>query len=200
MATYTVEPAAYKKVLLHAAKHPSRTVCGYLIGPKPNIPVEGDSAPTKSIVNVADAVPLFHSDPTSPMLEASALLVEELYKSRKWQIVGYYQANENYDNTNLNIVGSLIAQKIEQECNGSCVLVVDTASLGDQSKSALKLYTISKFGDDFIERGEESLQVSGGRKTYGDLGDMLRQQKETDLVDFEDHLQDVSKDFRNAWL
>ena len=200
MATYSVEAAAYKKLMLHAAKHPSKTVCGYLIGPTPKAPIEGDAAPGKNVITVTDAIPLFHSDPTSPMLEASALLIEELYKSKSWQIVGYYQANENFNKKSLNIVGSLIAQKVEQECKGSCVLVVDNEGFGDPEKSGLKLHTISKFGDDFIEREDTYLQVSGGQKTYNDLSDMLSQKKEKNIVDFDDHLQDATKDFRNQWL
>ena len=204
MASYTVSSVAYQKIMLHAAKHPSRTVCGYLVGPKPVASVDGDVAGAneggRNGTNmVADAVPLFHSDPLAPMLEAAALLVEELYKSQSYGIVGYYQANERYEEKTLGVVGSLIGQKVNANCPGACMLVVDNTSLGSANASSLLLYTSSKHGEDFVRR-ETGLAIEGGEGTLDKLTALLNEEKMDNLVDFDDHLEKVSLDFRNEWV
>ena len=89
MTVYKLSKKAYLKIMLHAAKYPTTPVCGYLVGPKPGNSDESEESANVSAqkrssdIDVADAMPIFHTLPTAPMLEASALLVEELYRSKK---------------------------------------------------------------------------------------------------------------------
>lgn len=65
MTTYTVSPLAYLKVILHAAKYPSSTCVGLLVGTLAG-----------NVVTVADAIPLLHHwTELSPMMEAGLQLV-----------------------------------------------------------------------------------------------------------------------------
>lgn len=64
MTTCHGSATAYSKVLLHAAKFPSQSVTGLLLGTR-----------EEGIVRVSDAVPLFHNSISAPVLEAAAALV-----------------------------------------------------------------------------------------------------------------------------
>lgn len=68
--SYTLEPLAYFKAILHAAKHPSATTIGLLVGQFDN--------QSKTIL-VQDAIPLLHHwTDLSPMMEVALQLVSSL--------------------------------------------------------------------------------------------------------------------------
>ncbi len=54
MPEYVIEPTALYKILLHALKYPSASVCGVLLAKTAN----------KDVVQFSDAIPLLHT----PML------------------------------------------------------------------------------------------------------------------------------------
>lgn len=64
-AAYNLSPLAYLKIILHAAKYPSSTCVGLLLGQ-----VEGTN------VHIVDAIPLLHHwSELSPMMEAGLIMV-----------------------------------------------------------------------------------------------------------------------------
>ena len=207
MTVYKLSKTAYLKIMLHAAKYPTTPVCGYLVGPKPGNSDESEesanvsSQKRSSDIDVADAVPIFHTLPTAPMLEASALLVEELYRSKKYAIIGYYHANEHATDKTLGITGTMIAERVSQECPNSCALVVNAKELENPKKSGLVLLTKSNHADsDFEERPINTLQIENSQSTFNALTAHLQKETQAKMSDFDDHLQDVSKDFRNDSL
>jgi len=67
---YEIAQNAYIKLVLHSLKHPTSAVNGILIG---------RISPSNDVVEIADAVPLFHSHiPLLPQLEISLILVLSL--------------------------------------------------------------------------------------------------------------------------
>lgn len=62
-----VHTRAYRKMLLHALRFPSRPVLGVLIG----VRKQGEAEP-----EIVDVAPLFHSYALAPMLELALSLVE----------------------------------------------------------------------------------------------------------------------------
>lgn len=52
MVAYSITEEAILTILLHAAKYPSRTICGVLLGPDPG--------KQSKAVSISKAVPLFH--------------------------------------------------------------------------------------------------------------------------------------------
>ena len=207
MTVYKLSKKAYLKIMLHAAKYPTTPVCGYLVGPKPGNSDESEESANVSAqkrssdVDVADAVPIFHTLPTAPMLEASALLVEELYRGKKHAIIGYYHANEHATDKTLGITGTMVAERISQECPNRCALVVNAKELENPKKSGLVLLTKSNHSDsDFEERPINTLQIENSQSTFNSLTAHLQKETQAKISDFDDHLQDVSKDFRNDSL
>ena len=208
MTVFKLSKKGYLKIMLHAAKHPTLPVCGYLIGRNPNNS-SGESEESANVsaqksnadVTIVDAVPIFHTLPTAPMLEASAQLVEELYQKQKYVIIGYYHANEHVNNKTLGIVGTMIAERIANQCPGSCGLVVNGKELDNPKKSGLVLLTKSNHSDsDFEVRSNNSLQIEDNQSTFNTLTEYLQKEKQLQINDFDDHLQNVALDFRNDSL
>ena len=69
MSTVKIDPVAYYKVLAHSLKYPFASVNGILIGWKKDS--EDDAE-----IQIADAIPLFHSHLSlSPLLDAALIQV-----------------------------------------------------------------------------------------------------------------------------
>lgn len=76
MASYSISPLAYLKVILHAAKYPSSTCVGLLVG---------THDASSNLVSVQDAIPLLHHwTELSPMMEAGLQLVRLALKRCGW--------------------------------------------------------------------------------------------------------------------
>ena len=76
--SFQLADLAYTKIILHALKHPHRTVNGVLLG-----------APSQSVdrtIDIVDAVPLQHHwTNLSPMMEVGLGMVRSsLFFSRQW--------------------------------------------------------------------------------------------------------------------
>ena len=79
---YTVDSKALLKILLHAAKHPSHSVNGVLLGtiaPASGEPGSPRGGAAQVAVTVADAIPLFHSFLSlAPALETALVQARQL--------------------------------------------------------------------------------------------------------------------------
>ncbi|KAK7481725.1 hypothetical protein BaRGS_00027098 [Batillaria attramentaria] len=93
MADILVGVQAYCKLLLHAAKYPHCAVNGVLLA-------EDNKSKDHKAVRFVDCIPLFHlSLGLAPMLEIALLQIDTYCRSKGYVIAGYYQANENYDDS-----------------------------------------------------------------------------------------------------
>lgn len=115
-----VSPLAYAKMILHAAKYPHLAVNGVLLG-KPT------TAQAKQF-EIVDAIPLFHQCLyVTPMVEVALTQIETFAETEGLQIVGYYAAAENFDESGTveRAPGLKIAEKIaELNGNQGCLLMV----------------------------------------------------------------------------
>lgn len=79
---YTVDSKALLKILLHAAKHPSHSISGVLLGtvaPASGEPGSPRDGAAQVAVTVADAIPLFHSFLSlAPALETALVQARQL--------------------------------------------------------------------------------------------------------------------------
>ena len=98
-------------------------------------------------------------------------------------------------------MGTMIAERIAKECPGSCALVVNGKELDNPKKSGLVLLTKSNHSDsDFEVRSNNSLQIEDNQSTFNTLTEYLQKEKQLQINDFDDHLQNVALDFRNDSL
>ena len=106
--------AAYAKVMLHACKHPSASVVGLLLGR-----LDGKT------VEVLDVVPLFHTAPLAPMLEAALGLVEKhCEQSEGLSMAGVYFANVLDSDDTVSPVAGRICSRLKAAFSSAVLLQV----------------------------------------------------------------------------
>ncbi|KAG1698787.1 hypothetical protein DVH05_014742 [Phytophthora capsici] len=185
---YSVSTQTYVKLALHAAKHPANAVCGLLLG----------AAQGQGFV-ISDAVPLFHHEaPLAPLLEVACQMVDAYcQKSQKLEVVGFYYAGSGYSSSDsgngLSHFAEKVADKVEANCSRACVLVLDGQQLNSEAKSALQ-FLLKDVKRGWTKVDNRLKLADGATKT---LTQGLEQNVQEDVVDFEEHLEDVSKDWRN---
>ncbi|KAI5478442.1 hypothetical protein MNV49_005083 [Pseudohyphozyma bogoriensis] len=181
--TYTIESLAYLKPVLHAAKHPSSTVIGLLVGT-----AEGKKT------TIANAIPLLHHwTELSPMMEAGLQMAESYARTQSQSFVGLYVANARLDDTSIPSSVISVADMIKKEFPLAVVLVVDNQKLAS-SESAFIPYLPLKdswspttFTSPLFTLADPSsptkalAQVKAGKHAL--------------LGDFDDHAEDVRVDW-----
>ena len=195
-----VEPRAYAKIMLHAAKYPSSAIGGYVIG---SAGAEGDG------YAVEDVIPMCHYSPCGPMFDVAAEMIERLLKHKgkaSGKIVGYYFANESAAAPKPAYVDAVVESINTQPDGNQECLVLELQNDMIRNKNAVAL------------RG--SVVTAGGAKrstlvgcsdltgTNASVDKLLLAGAQQQLVDFEDHMDsadaaaygDVAHDFRNNFI
>lgn len=194
---YEIGQNPYIKLVLHALKHQSSAVNGLLIGR-----LLDDGA----TVHVADAVPLSHSQiGLLPALELALIQAEEYFGEDGLNVVGYYHANERYDDYELGNAAKKIGDHVARYFARAAVLLLDNrkleALLKDKGRDpVVQLYTrdsktwclAGSDGNCLLKLKEPSANIV--------LLDYVSTEKWHDIIDFDDHLDDISKDWLNPDL
>ncbi|KAM0756611.1 UPF0172-domain-containing protein [Meredithblackwellia eburnea MCA 4105] len=129
MASYTISPLAYTKLVFHAAKWPSDSVTGLLVGTFDQKTKKGD---------IEDVIPLLHHwTELSMAMEAGLQLVEVYVKSKSQSFLGLYVANAGLEDASIPSSTSIVADALVKELGQAVVLVVDNSKLGSTSESPL---------------------------------------------------------------
>eukprot|EP00039_Didymoeca_costata_P002034 m.57146 g.57146 ORF g.57146 m.57146 type:complete len:223 (+) comp11083_c0_seq1:236-904(+) len=208
MATQSVilPAAVYAKVILHACKHPTTALNGVLIGR-----VE------KEEFQVTDCVPLFHSTLNlSPMLEVALLQLEQHYKKTDHKIIGYYQANESVARNSLDSTALAISEKLKKQTGNCVILLVNNSML--QKNIIAKEYVLKTYfpdskmengwalkpfnpvtGSDAPEENPVALQPNPPA-AFKATSSLIQKKEYENLIDFEEHLEDVKLDWLNVKL
>lgn len=196
---YQIGQNAYIKLILHALKHRSSAVNGVLLGRLSG----GDSSP---VVEIADSVPLFHSQiGLLPPLEIALIQIEEYYGAQGLSIVGYFHANERFDDSELGNVAKNIGDHIHRYFSQAGLLLLDNKKLEALSKGKDRSPVIQLYTRD-SSKSWKLIGDGSGRLTMKEpaanivLLDYISNQKWQDIVDFDDHLDDISKDWLNPEL
>ncbi|CAO2817075.1 unnamed protein product [Amaranthus hypochondriacus] len=183
--TFEIGQNAYIKLVLHALKHKSSAVNGVLVG-------RYDAG--KGIVQISDAVPLFHSNTALlPSLEIALMQIEAHYASQDVSLVGYFHANERSDDYDLSNVAKNIGDHLCRYFPQAGILLLDNQKL----EALPKLY--SRDGSKWkVKENSRLAMKEPSANTI--LLDYVSTQKTEDIIDFDDHLDDISKDWLNAEL
>lgn len=178
----TLSPGSYSVLFMHACKYPTRTINGLLLGSS-----SGDGS-----VSVKETLPLFHSNiALAPMLEAALLLADEYCEANGLDIVGYYQANELSDDLELGATGKKICEKIRANCSTCATLLIDGASMRP-SLGDLRLLSL---GIDGKTPAVSPTIAPDAEACMKQLDASLGKGVQQELVDFDVHLDDCSKDW-----
>ncbi|KAK6133047.1 hypothetical protein DH2020_033202 [Rehmannia glutinosa] len=187
---YEIHQNAYLKLVLHALKHRTSAVNGVLLG---------RSSADGATVEIVDSVPLFHSQiGLLPPLEIALIMIEEYYGEKGSSIVGYFHANERYDDFELASVAKNIGDHITRYFPQAALLLLDNKRLEDLPKGkdrspVMQLYTKDASSWKLLgSKGSNQLTVKQPSANTV-LLDYISSGKWKDIVDFDDHLDDISK-------
>ncbi|KAH7420668.1 hypothetical protein KP509_13G016300 [Ceratopteris richardii] len=198
---YEIGAKAYLKAVLHAAKYKTCAVNGLLIGR-----VKGDGLDNFSL-QILECVPLFHNHlALLPMLEVALLQVEEHFSTVDGglQIVGYYHANERFDDFELNAVARKIGDHIIRYCPQAVILMLDHKQLAALPKSGSRKPVMQLYMRDvsrvWKQGGTTAELVFQDTTTNNLLEAYMADGRQRLVVDFDEHLDDISKDWMNRAL
>ncbi|KAK6630918.1 hypothetical protein RUM44_003090 [Polyplax serrata] len=196
MADISFSPRAYGKMILHCAKYPHCAVNGVLLA---------ENSKSKALKNdgslhFVDAIPLFHIClHLSPMYEVALTQIDQMATAKGLVIAGYYIANENFRDTSSE-TGHRVADRIAENFSSACLVVIENKKFpscyGDVPKELPLI--ISQYSDGKWKTKEKSsIEVS-----YNTLWrtSQLMVNKANDIVDFDNHLDDISQDWWNSSL
>ncbi|XP_071493744.1 ER membrane protein complex subunit 8-like [Diadema setosum] len=195
MAEIKVKFRAYAKMILHAAKYPHCAVNGVLLADKEKLK-DG-----RCLVFV-DCIPFFHQSlALAPMLEVALVQVDAYCQANGLKIAAYYQANELLKDTEPNSVAVRIADRLTDNFQDSCLFMIDNSKVTTGcEKCALKLYALQD--GKWIHRGAQTsnLKLENSESTLKFTSDLLRSKAYQDLVDFDNHLEDITREWQNLDL
>lgn len=202
---FEIGEKAYIKAVLHAVKHKTCAVNGLLIGR-----VNGDGVEDFSL-QIVESVPLFHTHlALLPMLELALLQVDEHLSAQDGglQIVGYYHANERFDDTELNPVARKIGDHIVRYCPQAVVLLLDNKQLAALPKTGSRKPAMQMYLRDSSRIWKQARQAGGTsvelllKETSANnlLEAYMAEGRHQSIVDFDEHLDDITKDWMNRAL
>jgi hypothetical protein len=191
MSEITFSARAYCKIILHAAKYPHCSINGVLLS---------KSSTTKGKeIEFVDAVPLFHiALNLTPMAEIALMQIDEQASQNGLVISGYYTALENVRDCSFEKANHRISDKLTSNYPSSCLVVVDNSKLGIQMDNvALK---VAQFVDGSYKLSDTNRICLKPDTTLDICSQLLEKNGHNLIVDFDNHLDNISLDWMNPEL
>ena len=187
---------AYSKMIMHAAKYPHCAINGLLLATKDHVKAAAASA--KAAIVIKDAIPLFHQSPgLTPMLEVALAQVESLADSAGLAVAGVYHGNEVFKDTSVDVFNQRIADKIAENAGHSLAVTIDNKKLGlvlESHALIVQQYTDGKW------RSRDKTGLLLEEDTLEATSALLQKKLHKELVDFDNHLDSVERDYLNVDL
>ncbi|CAF1094153.1 unnamed protein product [Rotaria magnacalcarata] len=190
-----INTLAFVKMFLHLAKYPELAVNGVLLSTRTDS--TKDEVDSASYLNFVDCIPLFHGVLSlSPMLEIALSQIDAYCSTRNLTIAGYYHANENYSDTNPNLTTGKIMEKIRENNPNAALIMIDNTlvDLDDGSR----FYNVFLWNDKAWKNINDSHIVGDESRLYA--LSLLKRNQHRQLVDFDNHLDSISNDWRNPHI
>ncbi|XP_076244669.1 ER membrane protein complex subunit 8/9 [Calliopsis andreniformis] len=195
MAEISFSSRAYCKIILHAVKYPHCAINGLLLAKQKN---KGDG---KSVeLRIEDVIPLFHIClHVSPMAEIALTMVDQFAASKGLVLAGYYLANETLNDLSTDKPAHRIADKIAENYSNALLVVIDNKEITlEMNSNPLR---VSQFVDgkwkaqDIVDIFYEKAVTDTDALYF-----LLKTEQYRNLVDFDNHLDDISLDWQNRRL
>lgn len=186
---------AYAKIILHAAKYPHCAINGLLLAKQKS---KSDSGLLE--LRIEDAIPLFHVCPhVSPMAEIALILADEVAATKGLVLAGYYLANENINDVSTERPAHRIADKIAENNGNAVMVVVDNREVTfGMDSNPLR---VSHFIDGKWKSRDQTNVMYDTAKARGNIiHSLLKSEHYRTLIDFDNHLDDVSLNWENKTL
>ncbi|GAA5988580.1 hypothetical protein JCM5350_004462 [Sporobolomyces pararoseus] len=184
MSNYTLSARASTLPILHAAKHPSQTVCGLLVGTS-----------SSNSNSISDVIPLLHHwTELSAMMEVALQLAELHVKQQGKEIMGLYIANERIGDLTVPLGLSKVADTIKKETSNAVVLLIDNEKLNSEESPYLP-YLSSSSSWSHSPTVKLSLDGTSPASLHASIRKHLEAHHQDLVGDFDDHLEDASIDW-----
>nr|XP_002124407.1 ER membrane protein complex subunit 8/9 homolog [Ciona intestinalis] len=199
MSRHPVEVSckAFTKLQLHAAKYPHCAINGLLVACKQTLK-------ESKAIEIVDAIPLFHQCiELTPMLEIALTHVDAHCHANDLFVAGYYEAPQHLPSS---IEPSIFGSKIADKIHGNLESVLS----GEKGKSLAHLVVIDNKritktdSVNFFEKANEGKWKRCSQKdiTFQEncepvLMHLLNRKVARDIVDFDNHLDDISAHWLN---
>ncbi|XP_018320417.1 ER membrane protein complex subunit 8/9 homolog [Agrilus planipennis] len=181
---------AYCKIVLHAAKYPYCAINGILLA---------KSSSKSEPLQFEDAIPLFHGTLNlTPMAEIALTQIDQVASNFGLVIGGYYVAHENLKENSFEKAYNRLTDKIAENFPNSCLVVVDNRKLGNQLDNvALR---VAQFSDNRYRPVDIQRITLTPSHTLDLCTTLLEKQIHKSLVDFDNHLDNISQDWTNVHI
>ncbi|XP_061820910.1 ER membrane protein complex subunit 9 [Nerophis lumbriciformis] len=178
---------AYVKMYLHACLFPRCSVNGLLLS----------SSPAGGDVCVTDCVPLLHSHLSLAPITQLALTQVDVWCSQTQQrIVGYYQANACASDSSPTQGATKIADKIAEQFDGAVLLMLDGSKMSpDFRVPPIVMY--ERKDSRWTLKDKHMIMLRQWEETRAIASQMLESGDHALLVDFDSHLDDITRDWTN---
>ncbi|XP_051769678.1 ER membrane protein complex subunit 9 isoform X1 [Ctenopharyngodon idella] len=206
---------AYAKMYLHASQFPRCSVNGLLLS----------SSSAGGALCITDCVPLLHSHLSlAPITQLALTQVDVWCAQTQQRIVGYYQANACVSDSRYSIfscfLSSLfftafhflllcfssptpcalkIAEKIFEQCNNAVLLMID----GEKMFPGCRVPPIVMYERKdarWALKDKHTIMLRQWEETCSIVNQLFSSGDQALLVDFDSHLDDITKDWTNQKL
>nr|CAG4636467.1 EOG090X0C9C [Eubosmina coregoni] len=183
---------AYSKIILHAFKYPHTAINGVLLAN------EGSS---NQVLKYVDAIPLFHNNlGLAPMLEVALMQIDSYCRTAGLVIAGYYHASQDVSEMSPDVVSQKICEKIAEYFPNACLVLVNNRQLAKQmTQSALNVIQFSD-GKWKVKDKENLKLLPNNEAAFNSVSSLIFDKVYKDVIDFDDHLDDISQDWLNVAL
>lgn len=182
-----VTKLAYAKLFLHLAKYPHSACNGVFLSRK--------SSPTK--IELVDCIPLFHSSLSlAPGVEIALNQIDSYCQHNDLDVGGYYHANENVNDNQHNQIVYKLAEKLKENCSYSLVFMINNHKIHPSNKEPC--FSVLNFSDQRLKEFPCSLKLD--ENVYDSCQMLLREKRFNAINDFDNHLDDLNADWKNAQL
>uniref|UniRef100_A0AAZ3NSC6 MPN domain-containing protein n=2 Tax=Oncorhynchus tshawytscha TaxID=74940 RepID=A0AAZ3NSC6_ONCTS len=181
---------AYVKMYLHACLFPRCSVNGLLLS----------SSPAGGAVCVTDCVPLLHTHlPLAPITQLALTQVDVWCAQTQQRIVGYYQANACVSDSSPTPCALKIADKIAEQCNNAVLLMIDGGKMSpDYRVPPIVMY--ERKDTRWTLKDKHTIMLRQWEETRDIASQLLDSGDHSLLVDFDSHLDDITRDWTNQKL
>nr|CAG4643463.1 EOG090X0C9C [Ilyocryptus agilis] len=191
--TFELSKLAYAKIILHAFKYPHSAINGILLS--------NEGSGNSHSVKYVDAIPLFHHNlGLAPMMEVALMQIDNYCRSVGLVIAGYYHASECVTEMSPDIVSQKVCEKISEYYPNACLVLINNRQLSKQMvQPAL---TIMQYTDGrWKVKDKENLKLlPNNEAALSSVSNLIRARTYKNLTDFDDHLDDISRDWLNIAL
>ncbi|XP_077364679.1 ER membrane protein complex subunit 9 [Festucalex cinctus] len=182
---------AYVKMYLHACLFPRCSVNGLLLS---------SSSTGGAVCCVTDCVPLLHSHLSlAPVTQLALTQVDVWCSQTQQRIVGYYQANACASDSSPTQGALKIADKIAEQFDGAVLLMLDGSKMSpDHRVPPIVMY--ERKDSRWMLKDKHTIMLRQWEETRAIAGQMLESGDHSLLVDFDSHLDDITRDWTNQKL